>query len=133
MSAPARWTELDRRRRSREILTTAIAVILAWILLFGAYYLVPFDDRTSGESLIRLVIGIAAFIFVLALELHGVKRDAVPGLRAIQALGGAVVRSSSAPPSPDSTAIRSRPALASSEATHGHSGSRCDRSGPGAR
>ena len=87
MSAPARWTELDRRRRSREIITTAIAVILAWILLFGAYYLVPFDDRTSGESLIRLVIGIAAFIVVLALELHGVKRDEVPGLRAIQALG----------------------------------------------
>ena len=87
MSAPTRWTELDRRRRSREIITTAIAVILAWILLFGAYYLVPFDDRTSGESLIRLVIGIAAFIVVLALELHGVKRDEVPGLRAIQALG----------------------------------------------
>jgi voltage-gated potassium channel len=87
MSAPARWTELDRRRRSREILTTAIAVVLAWILLFGAFYLVPFDDRTSGESLIRLVVGIAAFIVVLALELHGVKRDEVPGLRAIQALG----------------------------------------------
>ena len=87
MSAPARWTELDRRRRSREIITTTITVILAWILLFGAYYLVPFDDRTSGESLIRLVIGIAAFIVVLALQLHGVKRDEVPGLRAIQALG----------------------------------------------
>ena len=87
MSAPARWTELDRRRRSREIVTTTITVILAWILLFGAYYLVPFDDRTSGESIIRLVIGIAAFIVVLALQLHGVKRDEVPGLRAIQALG----------------------------------------------
>ena len=87
MSTPARWTELDRRRRSREIITTAIAVILAWILLFGAYYLVPFDDRTGSESLIRLAIGIAAFVLVLALELHGVERDAVPGLRAIQALG----------------------------------------------
>jgi voltage-gated potassium channel len=87
MTAPARWTELDRRRRSRAILTTAVDVILAWILLFGAYYLVPFDDLTGRESLIRLVIGIAAFIVVLALQLHGVKRAEVPGLRAIQALG----------------------------------------------
>ena len=86
-SSPTRWTELDRRRRSREIVTTTITVVLAWILLFGAYYLVPFDDRTSGESIIRLVIGIAAFVVVLALQLHGVKRDEVPGLRAIQALG----------------------------------------------
>ena len=79
MSTPARWTELDRRRRSREIITTAIAVILAWILLFGAYYLVPFDDRTGSESLIRLAIGIAAFILVLALELHGVDAMPFPG------------------------------------------------------
>jgi voltage-gated potassium channel len=87
MTGPARWTELDRRRRSREIITTVITVLVAWILLFGAYYLVPFDDRTSSQSLIRFVIGIAAFIVVLFLELRGVKRDEVPGLRAIQALG----------------------------------------------
>jgi hypothetical protein len=87
MSAPTRWTELDRRRRSRGIITTAIAVILAWILLFGVYYLVPFDDLTSRESLIRLLIGIAAFIVVLALQLHRIKRAAIPELRAIQALG----------------------------------------------
>jgi hypothetical protein len=87
MSVPARWTELDRRRRRRAIITTAIAVVLAWIVLFGAYYLVPFDDLTGGESLIRLVFGIAAFIIVLALELHGVRRAGVPGLRAVQALG----------------------------------------------
>jgi voltage-gated potassium channel len=87
MSTPARWTELDRRRRSRAIITTAIAVILAWIVLFGAYYLVPFDDLTSRESVIRLVFGIAAFIVVLAVELHGVKRADLPGLRAVQALG----------------------------------------------
>jgi voltage-gated potassium channel len=87
MSAPARLTELDRRRRRREIITTAIAVILAWIVLFGVYYLIPFDDLTSGESLVRLVIGIAVFIVVLALQLHGIKRAEVPQLRAIQALG----------------------------------------------
>ena len=87
MSAPARLNELDRRRRRREIITTAIAVILAWIVLFGVYYLIPFDDLTSGESLVRLVIGIAVFIVVLALQLHGIKRAEVPQLRAIQALG----------------------------------------------
>ena len=56
MSTPS-WAELDRRQRRREVITTSLTVVLVWVILFGIYYLVPFTDRTSGESLLRLVLG----------------------------------------------------------------------------
>ena len=60
------------------------------MVLFGLYYTVPFDDRTSGESLVRLGIGIIGFIGVLAFQLHRVKHADWPLLRAVQALGVAI-------------------------------------------
>ena len=89
MSAAA-WTELDRRQRRREIIETTIAVVATWVLLLAIYYLVPFTHLTSGQSVSRLVLGIAAFGAVLAWQLHRVKNADYPGLRAVQALGGAI-------------------------------------------
>ena len=90
MSTPRPWTELNRRQRRREVTRTVIAVALAWALLFGIYYVIPFTDLTSGESLVRLVLGIAAFAVVLAWQLRRVMHADLPVLRAIQALGGTI-------------------------------------------
>ena len=84
------WTELSRRQRTREVVVTTIAVTATWVLLFAIYYLVPFTDRTAGESLVRLVVAIAAFGAVLAWQLRRVLRADRPGLRAVQALGGVI-------------------------------------------
>jgi voltage-gated potassium channel len=84
------WTELSRRQRRREVVGTTIAVALTWALLFGIYYVVPFTDRTAGASLVRLVVAIAAFAAVLAWQLRRVLHADRPGLRAVQALGGAI-------------------------------------------
>jgi len=89
MSTP-HWTELSHRQRRREVLDTTIAVALAWALLLGIYYVVPFTDRTAAESLVRLVIAITAFAAVLAWQLRRVLHADRPGLRAVQALGGAI-------------------------------------------
>ena len=80
-SAP-RWSELDRRQRRREVTHTTIAVVVAWVVLFGAYYLVPFTDRSSAGSVVRLVLGIAAFVLVLLLQARRVAQDDLPTLRA---------------------------------------------------
>lgn len=85
-----RWTELSRRQRTREVIVTTIAVTLTWIFLVAIYYLIPFTDRTAGESLARLVVAIAGFAAVLAWQLRRVLRADRPGLRAVQALGGAI-------------------------------------------
>ena len=85
-----RWTELDRRRRRREVVRTACTVVLTWLLLFGIYYVVPFTDRTSGESVARLLLAIALFSLVLAWQARRVAHAELPGLRAVQALGAAI-------------------------------------------
>jgi voltage-gated potassium channel len=89
-SKPPRWIDLDRRQRRRAVLGMMISVALAWALLFGIYYLIPFTDRTGAESLVRLVLGIAFFAGVLAWQLRQVTRAELPGLRAIHALGVAI-------------------------------------------
>ena len=82
-----RVAELDRRQRRRNLSGRCWRSVLTGALLLGIYYLIPFTDRTSGESLTRLVVGVVAFAGVLAWQLHQVRRDDLPGLRAIQALG----------------------------------------------
>ncbi|HEX2404699.1 MAG TPA: hypothetical protein VHM29_08355 [Acidimicrobiia bacterium] len=46
--------ELDRRQRRLEISASVISALLTCSLLHVIYYLVPFDDLTSGQSLLRL-------------------------------------------------------------------------------
>ena len=52
--------------------------------------MIPFTNLTSGESLVALVLGIAAFTVVLAWQLRRVVHTDLPVLRAIQALGGTI-------------------------------------------
>ncbi len=84
------WSELDRRGRRRGIIVAAITVAGAWLLLLGIYYLIPFTDMTSGQAVVRLVLGIFIFIAVFAWQLNRVMSADLPGLRAAQALGGAI-------------------------------------------
>jgi voltage-gated potassium channel len=51
---------------------------------------VPFTDRTSGSSLVRFLLGIAAFVVVVVWQLRRVLRADLPVLRAVQALGGII-------------------------------------------
>ena len=65
-------------------------VILTWALLFGIYYLIPFTDRSSAESVVRFALGTVVFVLVFAWQLRRVTRAEFPGLRAIRALGVAI-------------------------------------------
>jgi voltage-gated potassium channel len=89
-SEPPRWIDLTRRQRRRAVIGMMISVALAWALLFGIYYLIPFTDLTGAQSLVRLVLGIALFAGVLAWQLRQVTNAELPGLRAIHALGVAI-------------------------------------------
>jgi voltage-gated potassium channel len=81
-----RMAELDRRQRRRSVIGTTVQVAITWVLMFGVYYFVSFNDLTSGETLVRLVLGITVFALVLAWQIRQVRRDDLPLLRAIQAL-----------------------------------------------
>jgi voltage-gated potassium channel len=83
---PHQWAELDRKSRRREIIATFVDAILTCTLLLFIYYLVPFDDLRSGQTFLRLVLGIVAFAVVLAWQLRRVTRAQFPVLRAVHAL-----------------------------------------------
>ena len=89
-SKAPRWSDLNRRQRRRAVIGMMISVALAWALLFGIYYLIPFTDLTGAQSLVRLVLGILFFVGVLAWQLRQVTKAELPGLRAIHALGVAI-------------------------------------------
>ena len=89
-SKPPRWIDLNRRQRRHAVIGMAISVALAWALLFGIYYLIPFTDLTGAQSLVRLVLGIALFAGALVWQLRQVTRAELPGLRAVHALGVAI-------------------------------------------
>jgi uncharacterized membrane protein (DUF485 family) len=85
-----RFKELHPRQRRREVVETTLALVLVWVLVVGIYYVIPFTDLSKGESVVRLVLGITVFVVVFAGQLRRVMRAELPGLRAVQALGGAV-------------------------------------------
>jgi hypothetical protein len=89
-SKPPRWIDLSRRQRRHAVIGMMVSVALAWALLFGIYYLIPFTDLTGAQAVVRLVLGIAFFAGVLAWQLRQVTRAERPGLRAIHALGVAI-------------------------------------------
>ena len=80
------FVALDRRQRRREVIGTLINAMLALGLIVGIYYLIPLDDLTSGQAVVRLVAGIFAFGLILLWQLRNVARAAFPVLRAVRAL-----------------------------------------------
>ena len=60
------------------------------MLLLGTYYLIPFTDLTSAQSVIRIVLGIGTFVGVLVWQVRRIGDAEMPVLRAVQALGGVI-------------------------------------------
>jgi voltage-gated potassium channel len=82
--------EGDRRSHRRKLVGVLVSAVATWVLLFGTYYLLPFDDVTTGEAVLRIVVGVIAFLALLVWQVRRVRASTTPGLRAVQALGGAV-------------------------------------------
>jgi voltage-gated potassium channel len=78
--------DVDQRSRRREITATVVDTTLACVLLLTVYYLIPFTDLTSGQSLLRLGLGVVIFVMVLVWQLRRVTRAQHPVLRAVHAL-----------------------------------------------
>jgi len=83
---PNAWAEVDQRLRRREIIATVVDTTLACVLLLTVYYLIPLTDLSSGQSLLRLALGVSIFVMVLVWQLRRVTRAQYPVLRAVHAL-----------------------------------------------
>jgi hypothetical protein len=59
-------------------------------VLVVLYYLLPLDHSSAGGAVTTLLIGLAVFIALVALQVRAIIRSPFPGLRAVEALATSV-------------------------------------------
>lgn len=88
---PLRLADLDRAQRHRAVLQAAVRIFLAWVLILGAFYLVPFAELSGVRSVVRLCAVVVLVGVVLALQVRSISTAELPELRAIEALAIVIV------------------------------------------
>jgi voltage-gated potassium channel len=71
----------------RQVTGTVGSVVASWVLVLGAFYLLPFTDYSSRESIVRFVLAAILFVLVFVWQLRQVSGHDLPVLRAVRALG----------------------------------------------
>jgi voltage-gated potassium channel len=87
VAEPLRLADLPKSEHRRAVLTCAARVIGAWILIFGAYYLLPGVGRAGFRAFLHLATDIAVVAAVLVWQVRHIHTARLPELRAIEALG----------------------------------------------
>lgn len=79
-----RLAELDRKQRRRGLITSVLVTTMSWLVLFGGYYIAPFDNAASG-ALMRFAVGGLLFVGVVAWQVVRITQSARPVWRAAEA------------------------------------------------
>jgi voltage-gated potassium channel len=86
-AAPVRLAELDRRTRRLAVAKAVLTVAFSWVLIVGAYFLLPIGHESSFRALVRLGADIALVGGVFAWQIGRINSSELPELRAVEALG----------------------------------------------
>jgi voltage-gated potassium channel len=87
--SPRRLHDLEPKERRRAILRAGSIVLLAWVVLIGAYSAIAFA-AWPGVTLPAVIGAITVFGIVLMRQVRGILASDVPEVRAVQALGALV-------------------------------------------
>jgi voltage-gated potassium channel len=85
---PVAWREA--RPPSRMIVRALLRAVGSTIALVVIYYLLPLNRPSTGSAVTMLVVGLVAFIGLVAFQVRSIVRSPFPGLRAIEALATSV-------------------------------------------
>jgi Ion channel len=69
---------------------TALRVAGSVAALMALYYLLPLDESSTPTAVTILIIGLVAFIALVAFQVRSIIRSPFPGLRAIEALATSI-------------------------------------------
>ncbi len=86
-SEPLRLADLPPTLRRRAVLRCGATVVLSWVLLIGAFYVIPIGHESGLRAFVRLGLDIAVVGAVFAWQIRRISVAALPELRAIEALG----------------------------------------------
>ena len=84
---PLRLSDLDPRQRRRAVLRAVLTIVIAWAVILGAFYVLPFSHLTNAHNFLRLCAVGALVTAVLVWQVRRISTAALPELRAIEALG----------------------------------------------
>jgi voltage-gated potassium channel len=82
-----RLAELEASHRRKALLRAAATIVLSWVLIVGAFYLLPIGHESGLRALLRLGADIALVGAVFAWQIRRIAVAELPELRAVEALG----------------------------------------------
>jgi len=86
-STPRRLADLEKSHRRLVVVRSAAIIALSWVLIFGAYFVLPIGRESGLRALLRLGVDIAVIGAVLAWQIRRISTAELPELRAVEALG----------------------------------------------
>jgi hypothetical protein len=88
---PVRFADLGPYDRRRAILRCGLTIVLAWVVMVGAFYVLPIGRESELRAVVRIAVDVALISSVFAWQIGRISRAELPELRAIEALGIVVV------------------------------------------
>jgi voltage-gated potassium channel len=86
-SEPLRLADLPPAVRRRAIFRCGATVLLCWVFLIGAFYVLPIGHESGVRTGVRLGADVALIGAVFAWQIRRISVAALPELRAVEALG----------------------------------------------
>ncbi len=80
-------SDLDPSLRRAAMLRSAAIIGLSWVLIYGAYFVLPIGRESGLRAVVRLAVDIALIGAVLAWQVKRISVAELPELRAVEALG----------------------------------------------
>ena len=84
---PLRLADLSRADQRRAVAVCILTVVVAWVFIFGAYFVLPIGHESGLRALVRLGVDVALVGAVVVWQVGRITRAALPELRALEALG----------------------------------------------
>jgi len=81
---------VEARPSSGKVAWTVLRVAGSVAALVALYYLLPLDHSSTPAAVTMLLVGLAAFVALVAFQVRLIIRSRFPGLRAAEALGTSV-------------------------------------------
>jgi len=84
---PSRLADLDQRQRRLALARCIATVVISWVVIVGAYYVLPIGKESALRAIFRLGADIALVGAVFTWQIRRISKADLPELRAVEALG----------------------------------------------
>jgi len=86
-ATPLRLADLDAGQRRRAIARCVATIVVVWVVIVGAYYVLPIARESELRGVLRVGADVALIAAVFTWQVRRISRAELPELRAVEALG----------------------------------------------